>query len=189
MARYVLPADIDSKLLDSPVTLSCVLPYFTNNVIVKKSLTTTTKPHTSHPKFQIHLRQMILAIENAVSLVGMNDTNHGKRVGFIANQLGAELNWSQEKQYYLFDLGLLHDCGVSTEQMHADLVNHFDWNDAHVHCEIGYNLLKHFEPLAMFAKPILHHHTPWEILQQPPLGDTLSEDERQMANGKYHFSC
>jgi hypothetical protein len=35
-------------------------------------------------EFEIDLRQMILAIEDAVSLVGMNDTNHGKRVGYIA---------------------------------------------------------------------------------------------------------
>jgi hypothetical protein len=42
---------------------------------------------------------MILAIENAVSLVGMNDTNHGKRVGFIASQLGAELGMLTTEQH------------------------------------------------------------------------------------------
>ena len=136
----------------------------------------------SHTKLQIHLRQMILAIENAVSLVGMNDANHGKRVGFIASQLGAELNASNIEQHYLFDLGLLHDCGVSTEQMHADLVNHFDYHDAHVHCEIGYNLLKNFEPLADFANPILYHHTPWQDLQNQYSQGKLSEADIWRAN-------
>ena len=42
---------------------------------------------------------MILAIENAVSLVGMNDTNHGKRVGFIASQLGVELGMLTTEQH------------------------------------------------------------------------------------------
>lgn len=125
---------------------------------------------------------MILAIENAVSLVGMNDTNHGKRVGFIASQLGAELGMLTTEQHYLFDLGLLHDCGVSTEQMHADLVNHFDWKEAHVHCEIGYNLLKNFEPLASFANPILHHHTPWQALQILHSQGKLSDRDIQLAN-------
>ncbi|MEN9897838.1 MAG: hypothetical protein RLZZ66_1487 [Pseudomonadota bacterium] len=50
-------------------------------------------------KLQIHLRQMIGAIENAVSLVGVNDTNHGKRVGFIASQLGAELAMLTTEQH------------------------------------------------------------------------------------------
>ena len=113
----------------------------------------------------IDLRQMILAIETAVSLVGMNDTNHGKRVGFIATQLGQRLGFSEPDLQFAFELGLLHDCGVSTEQMHASLVNHFDWIDAHIHCEIGSRLLRDFAPLARFATPILHHHTPWERLK------------------------
>ncbi|GGC04685.1 phosphodiesterase [Marinobacterium zhoushanense] len=109
----------------------------------------------------VDLRQMIIAIETAVSLVGMNDTNHGKRVAFIASQLGQELGYGEQDLEYLFELGLIHDCGVSTEQMHAGLVNHFDWDEAHIHCEIGYRLLSSFKPLAAFALPVLHHHTHW----------------------------
>jgi len=108
---------------------------------------------------------MIIAIETAVSLVGMNDTNHGKRVGYIASQLGKELGLSEQDLQYLFELGMLHDCGVSTEQMHTSLVNHFDWSDAHIHCEIGYRLLKTFSPLSHFAIPIYHHHTHWQDLK------------------------
>lgn len=129
-------------------------------------------------ELEIDLRQMILAIEDAVSLVGMNDTNHGKRVGYIACQLATELGWSETQRQYLFDLGLLHDCGVSTQQMHASLVNYFDWNDAHIHCEIGYDLLKNFTPLAHFAKPILYHHTKWKDLQHID----IEENDALMAN-------
>lgn len=129
-------------------------------------------------EFEIDLRQMILAIEDAVSLVGMNDTNHGKRVGYIACQLGTELGLSESQRQYLFDLGLLHDCGVSTQQMHASLVNYFDWNDAHIHCEIGYDLLKNFKPLAHFATPILYHHTKWQDLQQLD----IDKNDAMMAN-------
>ena len=75
----------------------------------------------------IDLRQMIMAIETSVSLVGMNDTNHGKRVGYIASQLAHQLGFTEEDIQFSFDLGLLHDCGVSAEQMHSNLVNHFDW--------------------------------------------------------------
>ncbi len=118
----------------------------------------------SPSKLTIDLRQMIIAIETAVSLVGMNDTNHGKRVAYIASQIGHQVGFSEQDMQFAFELGLLHDCGVSTEQMHSSLVNHFDWNDAHIHCEIGYRLLNNFAPLKGFAIPILHHHTPWHQL-------------------------
>jgi putative nucleotidyltransferase with HDIG domain len=121
---------------------------------------------------------MIFAIESAVSQVGMNDTNHGKRVGYIAGQLAHQLGWSEQEIQFAFELGLLHDCGVSTEQMHTSLVNHFDWSDAHIHCEIGYRLLKDFAPLAAFATPILYHHTPWEELRRLDISDR----DKRMAN-------
>ena len=127
---------------------------------------------------RIDLRQMIFAIETAVSLVGMNDTNHGKRVGYIACQIAHRLGFNADNTQFAFDLGLLHDCGVSTEQMHSNLVNHFDWSDAHIHCEIGNRLLKDFEPLAKFATPILYHHTPWEELKELD----VSTQDAQMAN-------
>lgn len=126
----------------------------------------------------IDLRQMIFAIEAAVSQVGMNDTNHGKRVGYIASQLAHQLDWEETEIQFAFELGLLHDCGISTEQMHSALVNHFDWGDAHIHCEIGNRLLKDFEPLSRFATPILHHHTPWQKLRKLD----ISQRDKQMAN-------
>jgi len=112
----------------------------------------------------IDLRQMILAIENAVSLVGMNDTNHGKRVGFIATQLASQLGYDDIELGFIFELGLLHDVGVSREQVHTALVNHFDWSESEVHCEIGHHLMQNFAPLQKFAEPILYHHTPWQEL-------------------------
>ncbi len=132
----------------------------------------------SESNLSIDLRQMVMAIETAVSLVGMNDTNHGKRVAYIASQLGHELGFSEHDLQFVFDLGLLHDCGVSTEQMHSSLVNHFDWHDAYIHCEIGYRLLKDFAPLARFSVPILHHHTSWSELENQP----VNAQHARMAN-------
>ena len=136
---------------------------------------------SSNSELNIDLRQMILAIETAVSLVGMNDTNHGKRVGYIACQLANELGFSDDDKQFAFELGLLHDCGVSTEQMHSTLVNNFDWNDSYIHCEIGYRLLKEFEPLKRFSTPIRYHHTPWNELHTKD----LSTKDARMANLVY----
>ncbi|WP_319778399.1 HD domain-containing phosphohydrolase [Maridesulfovibrio sp.] len=113
----------------------------------------------------VDLRQMVLAIENAVSLVGMNDTNHGKRVGYIALQMAKALNFSDENLFFIYELGLLHDCGVSSDTVHSYLANLFDWEQSGLHCRIGHDLLAYFEPLKKMAIPILYHHTPWEELQ------------------------
>jgi putative nucleotidyltransferase with HDIG domain len=126
----------------------------------------------------IDLRQMVIAIETAVSLVGMNDTNHGKRVGYIASQIGSELGFSDLDIQYVFELGMLHDCGVSTERMHSSLVKYFDWNDAHIHCNVGHQLLKSFKPLSNFAVPILYHHTHWADLSNMD----ISAHDARMAN-------
>jgi len=133
---------------------------------------------TQTSTLQIDPHQMVLAIESTVDLVGMNDTNHGKRVGYIATQLAHHLGYEASEIHFLFELGLLHDCGVSSDQVHNNLVSHFDWEDAHIHCEIGYQLLKEFKPLTPFALPILHHHTPWETLQNTD----LSPEDRRRAN-------
>jgi putative nucleotidyltransferase with HDIG domain len=133
-----------------------------------------------HTTGDIHvaLRQMVIAIETAVSMVGMNDTNHGKRVGYIASQIAHQLGYNEHDAQYAFDLGMLHDCGVSTQQMHTNLVNHFDWEEAHIHCEIGHRLLKDFKPLAKFAVPILYHHTAWKDLSKLD----VSASDARMAN-------
>ncbi|PWI32172.1 phosphodiesterase [Vibrio albus] len=116
--------------------------------------------------FHVNLREMITAIETSVSLVGIDDTNHGKRVGYMACQLGHELGYSQQDLQYLFELGMLHDIGVSSNHTHSNLVANFAWDNAQEHCDIGYQLLKDFSPLSHFAVPILYHHTPWSELNK-----------------------
>lgn len=120
----------------------------------------------SPEKVSVDLRQMVLAIESAVSLVGMNDTNHGKRVGYIAMQMAQHLGFTDEEQTFIYELGLLHDCGVSSDTVHSYLANLFDWERTDTHCQIGHSLLKNFNPLERMAIPILYHHTPWEALQR-----------------------
>jgi len=127
---------------------------------------------------QIDLRQMILALETAIDLVGINDTNHGKRVGYIASQLTHHLGFSEQAVDFSFELGMIHDCGVSTEKMHSNLVNNFDWEGATSHCEKGYRLLKDFVPFEQYAIPVRYHHTPWESLK----GLTITRQEAYMAN-------
>lgn len=129
-------------------------------------------------EISIDLGQMIIAIENAVSLVGMNDTNHGKRVGYIALQIANHMGFEDDDKRFIFELGMLHDCGVSSDYIHNNLINQFDWEDSQKHCDIGYNLLKNFKPLSKFAVPIKYHHTHWKTLKDI----NISLKEKRLAN-------
>ncbi|TCS39762.1 HD domain-containing phosphohydrolase [Reinekea marinisedimentorum] len=117
-------------------------------------------------RIRINLREVVAAIETTVSLVGMDDTNHGKRVAYIACQLGHALGFSQSDVDFLYDFGMLHDIGVSTEAEHRNLVANFDWGESGLHCEVGYQLLQGFHPLAHLALPVLYHHTAWVELER-----------------------
>ncbi|WP_417347091.1 HD-GYP domain-containing protein [Ferrimonas sp.] len=129
-------------------------------------------------RLSVNLRQMVIAIETAASLVGLNDTQHGKRVAYISVQIGKQLGFSDHDLQFCFDLGLLHDCGVSTQKMHNKLVTKLFGSDAQSHCDTGYQLLRDFSPLSKYATPILYHHTPWQKLVQ----EDVSPHDALMAN-------
>jgi putative nucleotidyltransferase with HDIG domain len=107
---------------------------------------------------------MVLAISNAVDLVGVADVFHGRRVGMMAAECARMLGWDTTTQRLLFDAGLLHDCGVSSTREHRTIINELEWTGANLHCEKGYGLLRDFAPLAHLAPIVRYHHTRWEDL-------------------------
>ena len=116
----------------------------------------------------VDLRQVIYALSDALDLVGMDDVGHGKRVGIMAAACAQALGKSRTETTFLFDLGMLHDIGVSSTSTHNNLVTQFDWGGSQVHCEVGYQLLRDFAPLARLAGPVHFHHTRWDKLSTMP---------------------
>jgi len=112
----------------------------------------------------VDLRQVIYALSDALDLVGIDDVAHGKRVGIMAAACAQVMGLERQECRFLFDLGLLHDIGVSTTNTHQHLVAEFDWQHSQTHCDVGFHLLKDFAPLAEMAEPILFHHTHWQYL-------------------------
>jgi putative nucleotidyltransferase with HDIG domain len=112
------------------------------------------------------LRHVIYALSDALDLVGIDDLAHGKRVGIMAAECAKAEGLSPAETSDLFDLGLLHDVGVSSTITHGHLVAEFDWESSQVHCEVGYQLLRDFAPLAWMARPIKYHHTHWAHLTE-----------------------
>jgi len=117
------------------------------------------------------LREVIYALSEALDLVGVDDVAHGKRVGVMAAECALALGWPQSEVLFMFDLGVLHDIGVSSTATHAHLVNEFDWAGSQAHAVLGHDLLKDFAPLSHMALPVRYHHTRWDALvaQQVPL--------------------
>lgn len=115
--------------------------------------------------FEANFRQVVYALSDALDLVGVDDVAHGKRVGVMAAECAKALGYAAPEVQFLFDLGLLHDIGVSSTAVHQHLVNEFDWAGSQGHAVVGYELLRNFRPLADMALPIRYHHTRWDALQ------------------------
>ncbi|MFA6922507.1 MAG: HD domain-containing phosphohydrolase [Gallionella sp.] len=128
---------------------------------------------------QSDLRQVIYALSDALDLVGVDDVAHGKRVGIMAAECSKFLGATDDEITFMFDLGMLHDIGVSSTQTHHHLVDQFDWENSQLHAEIGYNLLRGFAPLSRMALPVRYHHTRWEKLIGLPASDICAQQAKQ----------
>lgn len=114
----------------------------------------------------VNLRSVVHALSDSLDLVGINDVHHGKRVGIMAVEMVRGLGWGQDDQDMVFDACLLHDIGVSSSDLHRQLVEEFDWEGSAGHAELGARLLAGFPPLAHLATPIRLHHTHWTELRE-----------------------
>lgn len=113
----------------------------------------------------VNLRSVVHALSDSLDLVGINDVHHGKRVGIMAVEILRTLGRSGEEQAMAFDAGLLHDIGVSSSDLHRQLVEDFDWEGSQGHAEYGAHMLAGFPPLAHLAPSIRLHHTHWTELR------------------------
>ncbi len=117
------------------------------------------------PAITVDLHQAVCALAEALSLVGVDEHQHSERVACMAVECAQNLRWEQEALDDLFHAGLLHDCGVSSSQVHRYLISEMDWEGAELHCVLGEYYLSNFPPLAQLAPMIRYHHTHWENLK------------------------
>lgn len=138
------------------------------------------KPNSGEntPTIHVDLKQAIYALSDALDLVGIDEIQHGKRVGYMTRQVAEHIGWKNQDLHDLFETSLLHDCGVSSSVVHNHLVEEFDWEGSEIHCEMGYELLKEFPLMDYMAIPILYHHTHWNKLKDID----ISEKDKFKAN-------
>lgn len=138
---------------------------------------TITSP-TQRSAMKIDLEQYIYALSDTIDLVGINETQHGKRVAFMATECAKLLGAGKTELTVYYRAGLLHDCGVSSTRVHKKLVNEIDWEGSASHCDIGAERMCQVAPLSCYADIIQYHHTPWEDLKVLK----LSEEIKTQAN-------
>lgn len=118
---------------------------------------------------KINLGQLVRALSRSVDLVGVDEIQHGKRVAFMAQSCAETMGLDPDETALISRIGLLHDCGVSSSEVHKHLVNELEWRDSDLHCRIGAERVRQLPYFAPMAEIILHHHTRWEDLKKLPL--------------------
>jgi HD-GYP domain-containing protein (c-di-GMP phosphodiesterase class II) len=112
----------------------------------------------------VDLRHVIMMIARALDYVGIDDFNHGHRVGYIAYECAKSLGWAENRQEFIFLAGLLHDCGVSSTSEHMRLLSGLEPEQAEGHCVRGYEYLNNCVVLRPFSAIARYHHTRWDEL-------------------------
>ena len=120
--------------------------------------------------YNVNLHEVVYSLSNALDLVGVNHIHHGKRVAYMATELGKCLGWDSRMLDDLFQSAVLHDIGVSKTQVHRNLAE-LEWEHERDHCVAGHDLLYGCPLLSHLAGMILHHHTHWESLERLNLPD------------------
>lgn len=115
---------------------------------------------------ELSKRKVLWALSGAIDLVGVTDLSHGKRVAFIADTIREELDFFPWTQNDVIVAGLLHDCGVSSTDMHEHLVHEMEFTHANDHCKRGASLLELQSECAHLSNAILLHHTRWEEMDE-----------------------
>ncbi len=113
----------------------------------------------------VDLNQVILALTDALDLVGIDETAHGKRVGYMAFMCAEHLGLNKPARERVFNIGLLHDVGVSSSKEHSHLVSEMQWDGAQHHAVEGAELLATFPLLSDYSEVLRYHHTPWSQLK------------------------
>jgi len=116
--------------------------------------------------YHLNMREVVYSLSEALDYVGIDDTMHGKRVAYMASEIGRYLGWYTNQIDDIMQMGMLHDCGVSSTDVHHYLVSELDWDNSQIHCDRGAQLLQKVERFRDFSTTILYHHTHWDTLPQ-----------------------
>ncbi len=130
---------------------------------------------------EINLQDIFHALSDTLDLVGIDDVYHGKRVACMAHQCAGVFGFSDDAAGKIYDAGLIHDCGVSSTEVHRYLTTDLEWQGSQEHCIVGAELLRTNDFVPWLAPLVRYHHCRWQDLQN----EDLTDEEKLMSNCIY----
>ncbi len=114
----------------------------------------------------VYLLDLIHGISSALDYVSTSVTGHHRRVAVASASIATTLGLDSDNTTDLIMAGLLHDIGAFSLDLKLDGLD-FD-ADLTEHSLVGYRLLREHPLLHRSSQMVLHHHTPWQDLQDNP---------------------
>jgi HD-GYP domain-containing protein (c-di-GMP phosphodiesterase class II) len=124
---------------------------------------------------QIFIYDFVRAVSETFDLILPSLNNHHKKVAYISENIAKEMGISGDEIQDIIFASMLHDIGAFATKEHMDIMS-FDGDrkDLNRHSNIGYELLKGFEPLEKAATLIKHHHIDYsESNRNVPIGSYI----------------
>ncbi|MGM0470656.1 MAG: HD-GYP domain-containing protein [Bacillota bacterium] len=117
-------------------------------------------------QLDVSLFEMIMCLSDAMDLVSTVVNGHHKRVAYIATTIAKEFGLSAEEQRHITIAGALHDVGAFSLQdrlnaLEFEILDYSEELGLSKHAELGYCLIKNFEPFYKIAPLIRYHHLYW----------------------------
>jgi HD-GYP domain-containing protein (c-di-GMP phosphodiesterase class II) len=106
------------------------------------------------------MSSLAMSLSAVLDMANPEFANHHQRVAFIAYQLGLELNLPFLERKDILLAGAFHDIGVVVPKERIAALGG-DPLLSDLRAEIGYRLLRDFEPFAAAAEIIRHRGIPW----------------------------
>jgi HD-GYP domain-containing protein (c-di-GMP phosphodiesterase class II) len=109
---------------------------------------------------RLTLFDLAICLSDAADLVCPSLVNHHKQVAYIASCIGAEMGLDEDIQKDLVLAGAVHDIGALSLNERIETMD-FETNPDSAHAEVGYSLLRLFEPIGRVAEIVRRHHNYW----------------------------
>ena len=123
---------------------------------------------------RVSIYELVQTISELIDLASPALSNHHKRVAYIAGSIADRMDMPGDEMQDIILASMLHDIGAFSihERIYALSFDCFDVEIGN-HAQVGYKLLKCFDPLKKAASLILDHHTPHNIRRGVPLGSSI----------------
>ncbi|MBF0188948.1 MAG: HD domain-containing protein [Magnetococcales bacterium] len=112
-------------------------------------------------KVHVNLFNLVTTIAKTVDLVNPILAGHHLRVAFIAGRMAQIGNLDRQIEQDLVFAAAMHDLGAITVAERFKALE-FEAVNPHRHAEVGFQLLRRFQPFDRFAEIIRFHHVQWE---------------------------